>query len=234
MTGEPRMTAPSVGCQTIIKLVIGCYFLSLTACASRLPISHRVQPGETLSTIAHHYGLSQRYLACLNGIRNPNLIHAGQQLTLPNRSHGAKLLKLRWPIRRGVLTSHFGPRRATCHRGIDIAAPIGTVIRAAAPGKVIYSGRMRGYGNAVIIRHEGDYNTVYAHNQKNRVRVGQIVRRGKKIATVGKSGRSTGPHLHFELRIGEIATDPILHLPDPPRKLRDRATKLPLSHVPSA
>ncbi len=214
------MSMRTASCPLLIKSIVFMCLLSVSACASRLPGAHRVTAGETLSTIARDYGVSARYLACLNGIRNPHLIQAGQQLDLPQRPQGRDVPKLRWPIKRGVLTSHFGPRRSTCHRGLDIAAPLGTAIRAAAHGKVIYSGRLRGYGNVVILEHKGGYRTVYAHNQKNQVRVGQTVRRGRKIATVGQTGRSTGPHLHFELRIGEVATDPRLVLPDPPKKIR--------------
>ena len=96
------------------------------------------------------------------------------------------------------------------HTGIDITAPSGTRIYAAAEGYVRFSGWMGGYGNTVIIDHGGGYSTLYAHNSRNRVREGQHVIPGQHIADVGSSGMSTGPHLHFEIRRDNIALDPLL------------------------
>ena len=96
---------------------------------------------------------------------------------------------------------------------MDIAAKAGTPIVAARSGRVIFSGRLGGYGNVVILRHSGDYETVYAHNRKNRVKKGQKVREGEKIAEVGSTGKSTGPHLHFEVRHENQAKNPKLYLP---------------------
>lgn len=143
----------------------------------------------------------------------------------PNRPRGASSVtgrepgregdapaRLRWPVQ-GVLYSRFGPRGATRHDGIDIAAPEGTLIRAAADGTVIYAGTQRGYGNIVILRHEGDLITLYAHNQKNLAKDGETVRAGQPIATVGRTGRASGPHCHFEVRRGTTPDDPLLYLP---------------------
>ncbi len=85
---------------------------------------------------------------------------------------------------------------------------------AAAPGTVIFSDwGPSGYGKIVIVKHNQQYITVYAHNQKNMIRKGQRVSRGQKIATVGKSGRATGYHVHFELRINRKTVDPERYLP---------------------
>lgn len=130
----------------------------------------------------------------------------------PERDVDAASTKLRWPVQ-GVLYSRFGPRGATRHDGIDIAAPEGTLIRAAADGTVIYAGTQRGYGNIVILRHEGDLITLYAHNQKNLAREGDTVRAGHPIATVGRTGRASGPHCHFEVRRGTAPHDPLQYLP---------------------
>lgn len=117
-----------------------------------------------------------------------------------------------WPVK-GVVYSRFGARGASRHDGIDIAAPEGTAIQAAADGEVIYSGVQRGYGNLVILRHEGGLVTIYAHNRENLVREGDRVRKGQTIAKVGRTGRATGPHVHFEVRRGTKPIDPQTVLP---------------------
>ncbi len=119
-----------------------------------------------------------------------------------------------WPAR-GVLTSGFGRRWGRMHRGIDIAAPVGTPIFASAPGEVIAAGwNSGGYGNLVKIRHYDGSVTYYGHNSRVLVRTGQIVAQGEQVAEMGSTGRSTGPHLHFEIRPnGEDAINPIAFLP---------------------
>lgn len=118
-----------------------------------------------------------------------------------------------WPAR-GVVTSGFGPRWGRMHRGIDIAAPIGTPIYAAAAGVVTYSQwNSGGFGNLVEIRHADGTLTLYAHNHRNLVRVGQYVQQGEQIAEMGSTGRSTGPHVHFEIHPqGRGAVDPMIFL----------------------
>lgn len=119
-----------------------------------------------------------------------------------------------WPVDGGTLTSGFGPRGRRVHKGIDIAAEPGTPIKAVAAGKVIYSdNKQRGYGNLVILQHPDGAVTVYAHNRRNLVDEGDTVRQGAVIAELGNTGRSTGPHLHFELRLDSKAVDPLVHLP---------------------
>jgi lipoprotein NlpD len=99
-----------------------------------------------------------------------------------------------------------------------LPAPVGTPVFAAADGEVAYAGSgVRGYGNMLVIRHAGDLLTVYAHNSVLLVARGQPVRAGDRIALVGQSGHATGPHLHFEVRAGEIPRDPMLFLPEVPR-----------------
>jgi murein DD-endopeptidase MepM/ murein hydrolase activator NlpD len=198
------------------------WVMSVTARADHVPTSHRVRAGETLSGVARSYGFTHQYLACLNDIHDPHLIRVGQSITLPHRPHQPDQLNLDWPLRQGVMSSHFGPRRGHCHDGIDIAAPPKTPVQAAASGRVIFSGRMRGYGRVIIVQHNQVYSTVYAHHRRNLVSQGQWVKRGAIIGTVGRSGRSTGPHLHFEVRVRDVAHDPILYLPYPPTTLHAR------------
>jgi murein DD-endopeptidase MepM/ murein hydrolase activator NlpD len=111
------------------------------------------------------------------------------------------------------VTSPYGRRGRRHHDGIDIGAPSGTGVRAAAGGTVAYAGSLRGYGRMIIIIHDGGFATVYAHNARQHVRAGARVRRGDLIATVGRSGRTTGPNLHFEVRRHDVAYDPLALLP---------------------
>ncbi len=120
-----------------------------------------------------------------------------------------------WPVQSASVSSGFGKRRRDFHEGIDIRGNRGAPILAARAGKVIYSSRkIRGYGNMIVIRHDGDFSTVYAHNKSNTVRVGDVVEQGDVIGYVGSTGKSTGPHVHFEVRKGEVAVDPLNYLPE--------------------
>jgi lipoprotein NlpD len=119
---------------------------------------------------------------------------------------------LAWPLK-GVLYGRFGVRAGQRHDGIDLAAPEGTAVAAAADGTVIYAGEQPGYGAVVIVRHDGGLVTLYAHNSAVLVRDGARVSRGQAIAKVGQTGRTTGPHLHFEVREGTRPRNPLLFLP---------------------
>jgi murein DD-endopeptidase MepM/ murein hydrolase activator NlpD len=122
-------------------------------------------------------------------------------------------IALVWPVE-GPVISTFGQRSRGWHAGIDITAEMGSQIFAAAPGTVVYSGWIRAYGQVVKIEHSSGFITLYAHNQKNLVEVGEDVEAGQLIATVGRSGHATGPHVHFEVRRDGKAYNP-LHLLDP-------------------
>jgi hypothetical protein len=121
------------------------------------------------------------------------------------------------------VSSSFGPRGETHHDGIDIAAPIGTPVRAARGGRVLYSDELRGYGNLLIIEHGDGYATVYAHNRANLVKTGAAVRQGEVVAEVGETGDSSQPNLHFEVRQQNVARNPVYYLP----ARRRRATSNP-------
>lgn len=120
---------------------------------------------------------------------------------------------LAWPLRGGRVSSGFGQARSGYrHRGIDIRVAPGTPIRAAAAGRVHFAGRMRGYGNVVIVLHDGGLETRYAHNRRNLVVRGQRVAAGEVLAEVGRTGNATAPHVHFEVREHGRALDPLRFL----------------------
>jgi len=118
----------------------------------------------------------------------------------------------------GVITSKFGYRDhpiindASFHTGLDIAAKKGTAIGAFADGTVLEAGRNSTYGNYLLIEHTGGIRSFYGHNSKLSVKKGQKVKIGQKIAEVGSTGMSTGPHLHFEVRKGTTRLDPALYI----------------------
>jgi lipoprotein NlpD len=119
---------------------------------------------------------------------------------------------LAWPLR-GVLYGRYGVRAGQRHDGIDIAAPEGAPVAAAADGVVIFAGDQPGYGALVILKHANELVTLYAHNSRVLVKDGERVSRGDPIARVGQTGRTTGPHLHFEVRQGTRPRNPLLFLP---------------------
>jgi murein DD-endopeptidase MepM/ murein hydrolase activator NlpD len=98
------------------------------------------------------------------------------------------------------------------HEGIDIAVPTGTPVGAAAPGTVIYAGWLGGYGNLVVVDHGNGLSTAYAHNSQLLVGVGTVVGTGTTISLSGNTGNSSGPHVHFEVRVGGSAVDPLGYL----------------------
>lgn len=122
----------------------------------------------------------------------------------------------RWPMSNFAITTYFGRRGVfqRFHTGIDLAAPVGTPIYAARAGQVSTAGWSRfGYGLHVIIDHGGAQETLYAHMSRIAVRPGQWVDRGEVIGYVGSTGWSTGPHLHFEVRVGGAVRNPLAYLP---------------------
>lgn len=137
----------------------------------------------------------------------------------------AKAFPAGWPVHSGYISSRYGfrihPIRKTriFHEGIDLASPKGTPIVAVADGVVTFSGRKGGYGRIVEIRHLDGMVTRYAHNSRNFVKKGQLVHQGEKIALVGSSGASTGPHVHFEVLKDGKNVDPMPYLNAGPRRL---------------
>ncbi|MEW6608872.1 MAG: M23 family metallopeptidase [bacterium] len=215
------------------------YYWSLEA---QKGVYHKMEKGQTLWRIAKTYGVSVEELIRINRIGDITNIRIGQQIFIPGASEVLKVDMSKpipppvdtvivqvsappegprnqiassfiWPLE-GKIISGFGPRGNSMHNGIDIKADLGTPIRAAADGVVTYSqSTYRGYGNAIIITHEDDWTTVYAHNSVNLVKEGQKVRQGEIIGKVGQTGNASTPHLHFEVWKGFIAQDPCIYLP---------------------
>src|SRR5215468_8347252 len=114
-----------------------------------------------------------------------------------------------WPVE-GKVTSRFGPRGFLhVHRGVDIKAPKGTPVHAAAGGTVAFSGRQSSYGRVIKIDHPNGLRTIYAHNSRNFVKAGERVKAGAVIGAVGQTGRATTNQLHFEVRRHDVARDPL-------------------------
>ena len=190
-------------------------------------ILHTVQKNETLEDIALRYQVGLPIVIEANEIVDPDFIQANTDLFLPHA-------KLTNRFRKQLLNKHVNPKfilpargrisdgygyrihpvlkRRRLHKGIDIAAKTGSTVKAAAGGHVSFSGTMGGYGKLIIIDHVGGYETRYAHNSRLLVKQGQRVRQGQKIALVGNTGLTTGPHLHFEIRKHQKATNPKTYL----------------------
>jgi murein DD-endopeptidase MepM/ murein hydrolase activator NlpD len=116
-----------------------------------------------------------------------------------------------WPTR-GFLSSKFGIRWGRLHAGIDIANKVGTIITAPADGVVIFVGVKQGYGNFMTISHGYGITTNYGHLYCALVKIGDKVKRGDKIAEIGNSGRTTGPHLHYEVLLNGVHVDPLYYI----------------------
>ena len=136
-------------------------------------------------------------------------IQAAQARTTVQRS--ASAAGLIWPVN-APITSPFGWRWGRMHTGIDLGAAYGTPIAAAASGSVIYADWLGGYGNLTVIDHGGGLATAYAHQSRIAVSVGESVAQGQIIGYVGSTGHSTGPHLHFEVRVNGQPVDPLGYL----------------------
>jgi murein DD-endopeptidase MepM/ murein hydrolase activator NlpD len=198
-------------------------------------VYHVVERHQTLYRICKTYQVDMEKVASVNDIFDPSKIEVGQRIFIPGARRVLEVdvviddvvtesgereqdkperprPDFSWPVK-GRLSDFFEDAEEKRHQGVDIVSPLGTPIKAAGSGKVIYSGNtIRGYGNLVILRHPEDYVTVYAHNQVNLVEEGMWVERGQVIGKVGKTGRATGYHLHFEIRKNNRAVDPLPYL----------------------
>ena len=233
--GLTRKQTLLVFCATAPFLFQACAFLSRTLQFPRGDgIYHVVNRGENLFRIGKAYDFTYQELTRINGLDNPHKIETGQKIFIPGATRqlpveiitpaSVSLERPRggdfsagetsgfiWPVR-GEVSSRFGPRADGFHDGVDIMAAEGSAVLAAEAGEVIYSDRIGGYGNMIIVRHGDGLVSVYAHNRSNRVTEGDRVAKGDIIAEVGETGRATAPHLHFEIRKDNIARDPFYYL----------------------
>jgi murein DD-endopeptidase MepM/ murein hydrolase activator NlpD len=203
----------------------------------RKGVYHVVKRHQTLYRICKTYGVDINKVASLNGITDISKIDVGQRIFIPGAKRVLKVeivlddvaaeqvemeaerakaaykkMDFIWPVE-GKCTKLFEDDERRRHQGVDISCSLGTPIKASNAGRVIYSGNtIKGYGNMVILRHSEEYVTVYAHNQVNLVEERDRVEKGQIIGKVGKTGRATGPHLHFEIRRNNKPVDPLLYL----------------------
>jgi len=140
----------------------------------------------------------------------PRRVPTRLYLDVPELGPGA--IDFIWPVI-GPVVSSVGRRRSGWHAGIDIRAEEGTPVYAAAPGTVYFSGWARAYGRVVMLAHSSNFMTIYAHNLQNLVNVGDVIEAGTVIASVGRSGRATAHHLHFEIRHAGMVYNPLFFLP---------------------
>jgi len=214
-------------------LLIASLFI-LSSCVTTTPdtlttgVYHTVERGQTLWRISKTYGVEMQLIAEYNDIYDPDLIYEGQELFIPSVDEtrdvavpgddteiGEIILNkglFLWPTE-GLVYSLFGMRWGRMHRGIDISGKTGTPVLAARDGSVTFAGVKGGYGNIVILSHQEDYETRYAHLSSIKASVGDTVKTGDVIGLMGSTGRSTGPHLHFEIRKDDTARNPLFFLP---------------------
>jgi murein DD-endopeptidase MepM/ murein hydrolase activator NlpD len=186
---------------------------------------HAVQPGDSLSSIADTYGIPVSALADANDVESP-VLQVGDALFVPGATMDEQdyLLAIgelfQWPVRSFVFTSGYGMRTHPItglwhmHTGIDLANRIGTPVLAAGSGQVIHvEDQVTNYGKMIIIDHQNGFKTLYGHLNTIEVVPGEWVVAGERIGTMGSTGRSTGPHLHFSVINGTRMEDPTRHLP---------------------
>jgi murein DD-endopeptidase MepM/ murein hydrolase activator NlpD len=161
--------------------------------------------------------LTPMSFSTMGGEPDPDSLRANSILDQMDRINLYRIAAERAPFALPVqdafrYTSGFGTRWGRLHAGVDFAAPVGTPIYATADGVVIEAGWSSGYGRMIKIQHEFGIETRYAHLNAIRVDVGQRVSRGDRIGDMGNSGRSTGPHLHYEVRVGGEAVNPMIYI----------------------
>ena len=192
-------------------------------------IHHVVQQRQTMWRIARAYGLTVGELASANEILDPTQLSVGQRLFIPGATAeiyvpsypAPRATHVRagddiwtWPVPGGRVLSRYGsPRPTHRHQGIDIDGNPGQAVLAVRNGVVVYSGSsMRGYGKTIIVDHGDGLRSLYAHNSALLVGRGTRVRRGDRVARIGRTGNASTEHCHLEIRRGDVPVDPLLYL----------------------
>ncbi len=192
-----------------------------------LPVSgvlHTVAKGDNLNDLALTYGVTPESIAEFNALADPSMLQLGQKLIVPDGKIGATRVtssrgsspapaatgSFRWPAG-GSITQYFGEDG---HTGLDLASPAGSPVYAAESGVVVTALKLGyGYGWHLVIDHGNGYTTLYGHLSAFNVDYGERVIKGDRIGSVGNTGLSTGPHLHFELTRGGVRVNPLKYLP---------------------
>jgi murein DD-endopeptidase MepM/ murein hydrolase activator NlpD len=199
-------------------------------------VYHRIEPGQTIWRISRAYGVEIDTIAKVNQLDESLDIKADSYLFIPDAERTINIppyslpdpgagssqhtlpdasaeIRFYWPLQ-GKVSSSFGQRNGRPHEGIDITAPLGTDIKAAADGVVARSGWGPGdYGKTVVITHKDGFETLYGHNSHNLVSEGARVTAGQVIGRVGRTGNATGNHVHFEIRKNGVPVNPLFFLP---------------------
>lgn len=208
----------------LLKSIVAFAVCSLLFSCSSMKSGHYIQvkPTDTLETLAQEFDIPKEKITESN---TGKPVAPGEWLFIPLKrgvlaqdfeAHPydpnayLKSGEFLWPVPASTtISSGFGHRWGRAHEGIDISARIGSHIVAAAEGVVVYSGsEIGGYGNITVIAHKNGYFSVYAHAKANFTKIGQRVYRGQVISQIGMTGRTSGPHLHFEIRKNGEAIDP--------------------------
>jgi len=161
-----------------------------------------------------------QYFSLKKAFGYKNLENKALQIFKMNKDQIELISEFELPVSNGYVSSSYGPRRDPIngkhrnHRGVDIAAPTGTEIKAFASGFVSFVGRKGGYGKVLEIKHSDSLKTRYAHLHSYNVKLGQVVHKGDKVAEVGSTGRVTGPHLHLEVWKNNKTVNPMIYLKD--------------------
>lgn len=196
-------------------------------------MTHRVERGETLWSIAHRTGVSLDDLVKVNRISNVSRVEVGQRLVIPSGqgavvSHAERIPavvlnrpvsvgageQFIWPVQGRVISIFGTRRRGRVSKGIDIQAPSGTEVRATRSGKVSFvHEELPGFGKTIILEHADGFASVYAYVREILVRQGDPIAQRQVIARVGETGRTEVPALHFEIRRNQKAQNPLYYLP---------------------
>ncbi len=208
----------------IIVFLAGCArtVYRPTALPSTRPqgIYHRVIQGETIWRIARNYGADVEDIKSYNNIRDVENLDIGTIIFIPGPKERIPIYSsyeigkegFTWPAK-GRIVSDFDFGEGGTSKGINVALPFGSKVRASKEGIVTYSDVLRGYGKVIIIDHKNGFSTVYAHNSQLLVKENSSVKTGEVIALSGDSGNCENPLLHFEIRKGEIPENPLSYLP---------------------
>jgi murein DD-endopeptidase MepM/ murein hydrolase activator NlpD len=186
-------------------------------------VYHRVEKGETLWRIAKTYRVDLEELKDYNNIRDVEDLKVGTLIFIPGAKERIPVSAyintskignegFTWPAE-GKIVSYYNTNKGGLSKGIDVALPFGSKVKASKQGIVSYADVLRGYGKVIIVDHQDGFSTVYAHNSKLMVKENDFVERGEVIAISGNTGNCKSPLLHFEIRKGETPQDPLYYLP---------------------